>query len=478
MIPTILTLLGMALAPAAAPSSPQQAPSEIAAAAPVRDWRAIAESDLLVMDLAPDRAGRPRRVVIQLMPAPFSQAWIGNIRRLAAARWWDGAAINRVQDDYVAQWGGDTAKHPVPAGLAATSQADYVADLGRTAVDGALLREVATRRFVGRLATAGHDAYAPLTFTWRGWPIAAEPAATGATIAWPVHCYGMVGVGRDMPPDAGSGAELYAVIGHAPRHLDRNIALVGRAIEGIELLSALPRGTELYKVAGGGTLIDTAPSYGQAEGVVGDVLANTGLRNKVFIATKLEDFVPGKEEAETRDCLKALKTSKIDLLQLHNVRDPNQRMAGVDALKAKGICRYTGITTTFKSAYAATEAIIKREKPDFLLIDYAIDNRDVEARILPACQDAGTAVLIALPFGRGRLFRTALGKQLPEWAAEFDCASWGQFFLKFLLAHPAVHAVAPGTSKAQHMIDNLGAGRGRLPDAKTRERMAQYVEAF
>ena len=133
-----------------------------------------------------------------------------------------------------------------------------------------------------------------------------------------------------------------------------------------------------------------------------------------------------------------------------------------DALKAKGICRYTGITTTFKSAYAATEAIIKREKPDFLLIDYAIDNRDVEARILPACQDAGTAVLIALPFGRGRLFRTALGKQLPEWAAEFDCASWGQFFLKFLLAHPAVHAVAPGTSKAQHMIDNLGAGRGRL----------------
>ncbi|MBN8849947.1 MULTISPECIES: peptidylprolyl isomerase [unclassified Sphingomonas] len=244
MIATILTLLGMALAPAAAPSSPQQAPSEIAAAAPVRDWRAIAESDLLVMDLAPDRAGRPRRVVIQLMPAPFSQAWIGNIRRLAAAHWWDGAAINRVQDDYVAQWGGDTAKHPVPAGLATTSQADYVADLGRTAVDGALLHEVATRRIVGRLATAGHDPYAPLTFTWRGWPIAAEQSATGATTAWPVHCYGMVGVGRDMPPDAGSGAELYAVIGHAPRHLDRNIALVGRVIEGIELLSALPRGTE------------------------------------------------------------------------------------------------------------------------------------------------------------------------------------------------------------------------------------------
>ncbi|QKR99474.1 peptidylprolyl isomerase [Sphingomonas sp. CL5.1] len=241
MIATILTLLGMALAPATA----APAPSEIAAAAPARDWRAIAESDLLVMDLAPDRAGRPRRVVIQLMPAPFSQAWIGNIRRLAAAHWWDGAAINRVQDDYVAQWGGDTAKHPVPPGLAATTQADYATDLGRTAIDGGLLREAARRRIVGRVATAGRDAYAPLTFTWRGWPVAAgRSAASGATTAWPVHCYGMVGVGRDMPPDAGSGAELYAVIGHAPRHLDRNIALIGRVIEGIELLSALPRGTE------------------------------------------------------------------------------------------------------------------------------------------------------------------------------------------------------------------------------------------
>jgi aryl-alcohol dehydrogenase-like predicted oxidoreductase len=239
-----------------------------------------------------------------------------------------------------------------------------------------------------------------------------------------------------------------------------------------------PTGVIRAMVDGGGTLIDTAPSYGMAEGVVGDVLAQTGLRGKVFIATKLEDFIPSQEEAETQGCLKALRTSKIDLLQLHNVRDPNQRMAGIDALKARGICRYTGITTTFKSAYTATEAIIKREKPDFLLVDYAIDNRDVEARILPACQDAGTAVLVALPFGRGRLFRTALGKQLPPWAAEFDCASWGQFFLKFLLAHPAIHAVAPGTSKAQHMIDNLGAGRGRLPDMKMRERMAQYVEAF
>lgn len=231
-------------------------------------------------------------------------------------------------------------------------------------------------------------------------------------------------------------------------------------------------------VAGGGSVIDTAPSYGEAEGVVGDIVAAAGLRPRVFIATKLEYYRPGEEAAEAQACLRALKTDRVDLLQLHNVRDPGQSLAGLNALKARGLCRYTGITTTFESAYAATEAITAREKPDFLLIDYAIDNREAENRLLPAAAAAGTAVLVALPFGRGRLFRTALGKKLPDWAAEFDCASWGQFFLKFILGHPAVTAVVPGTSKAQHMVDNLGAGRGRLPDAKQRQRMIQYVESL
>ncbi|MCW6536519.1 peptidylprolyl isomerase [Sphingomonas lycopersici] len=225
-----------AAAPTAADAaaSPARAPSEIAAAAPAGDWRAIPTGDLLVMDLAPTATGKPRRVVIQLIPAPFSQSWVRNIRMLATQHWWDGAGVNRVQDNYVAQWGGSTAKRPLPASLTATEQADYTthlapADLGPI------------------VAAPGHDAYAPETFTWRGWPIAAERGA-GGTIAWPVHCYGMVGVGRDMPPDAGDGSELYAVIGHAPRHLDRNIALVGRVIEGIELLSSLPRGTEALGV--------------------------------------------------------------------------------------------------------------------------------------------------------------------------------------------------------------------------------------
>jgi aryl-alcohol dehydrogenase-like predicted oxidoreductase len=231
-------------------------------------------------------------------------------------------------------------------------------------------------------------------------------------------------------------------------------------------------------IAGSGSLIDTAPSYGEAEKVVGDILAATGLRPRAFIATKLEEYRPGAEESEAREALQRLRIAKVDLLQLHNVRNSAQDMAGVDALKARGICRYTGITTTFEQSYGAAEAIIKRAKPDFLEIDYAIDNRDAEGRVLSAAADAGTAVLVALPFGRGRLFRTALGKVLPDWAAEFDCTSWGQFFLKFILGHSAVTAVIPGTSKAQHMIDNLAAGRGRLPDAKLRQRMIQYVESL
>jgi aryl-alcohol dehydrogenase-like predicted oxidoreductase len=230
--------------------------------------------------------------------------------------------------------------------------------------------------------------------------------------------------------------------------------------------------------AGGGSLIDTAPSYGEAEKVVGEILTANGIGPRAFIATKLEEYRPGAEESEARQSLQLLRTAKVDLLQLHNVRDPMQDMMGIDALKHRGICRYTGITTTFEQSYDAAEAIIKRTKPDFLEIDYAIDNRDAESRVLPAAADAGTAVLVALPFGRGRLFRAALGKKLPDWAAEFDCASWGQFFLKFILGHPAVTAVIPGTDKPQHMIDNLEAGRGRMPDAKERERMVKYVESL
>ncbi|HEY2418611.1 MAG TPA: aldo/keto reductase [Steroidobacteraceae bacterium] len=269
-----------------------------------------------------------------------------------------------------------------------------------------------------------------------------------------------------------------------PHAANETLPVVGVGTAGVFNVGANPPDrsgpTEVVRalVNGGGSLIDTAPSYGDAESVIGGILTATALRPRVFIATKLEQYQRGGEMAEARDSLRRLGCDRVDALQLHNVRDPGQDMGGLNALKAQGLCRYTGITTTYKAAYDAAEAILKRTKPDFLEIDYAIDNRDAEERVLPAAADAGAGVLVALPFGRGKLFRKALGKPLPDWAADFDCASWGQFFLKFILAHPAVTAVIPGTDKAEHMIDNIGAGHGRLPDAKQRTRMVAYVESL
>jgi peptidylprolyl isomerase len=207
-------------------------PNEIVAAAPKPDWVAIPASDMLVMDLAPDTNGKPRRVVIQLMPPPFSQGWIGNVRKLAAVHWWDGLSVNRVQDNYVVQWGDangeDKAKaKALPAGLVTMTEKDYLSDA------------IQYRMEPPNRVALGSDAYAKNNWFENGFPMAGDTVG----MAWPVHCYGMVGVGRDMPPDTGSGAELYTVIGHAPRHLDRNIAVIGRVIAGIEHLSSLPRGT-------------------------------------------------------------------------------------------------------------------------------------------------------------------------------------------------------------------------------------------
>ncbi|MDK2761578.1 MAG: peptidylprolyl isomerase [Sphingopyxis sp.] len=232
-------------------AAPVLSPGEIAAAAPADDWIAIAASDLLVMDLAPDARGSARRVVIQLMPAPFSQGWIGNIRKLVGAHWWDGTSVNRVQDNYVAQWGDATEKKALPPGLAAVPEREYVvsgsARAQPAASDKAVIRlpkdgaVPATGKGGGLAGASMSDAYAPNVAFESGWPIG---SSAGRASRWPLHCYAAVGVGRNMSPDTGSGAELYAVIGHAPRHLDRNIAVVGRIISGIEHLSSLPRGTK------------------------------------------------------------------------------------------------------------------------------------------------------------------------------------------------------------------------------------------
>jgi len=224
------------------------APSEIVAAAPASDWVAIQPSDLLVMDLPP-LAGKARRVVIQLIPAPFSQGWVGNIRKLAAAHWWDGMAVTRVQDNYVAQWGdpnGETPKaKPLPPGLVTVPESEYIVHPTYQRGDTKAQRQTLLSLGVqdnGSLKPNDRDAYSESTTLYLGWPIGTGNDH-GRPSIWPVHCYGMVGVGRNLSPDTGSGAELYTVIGHAPRHLDRNIALVGRVISGIDNLSSLPRGT-------------------------------------------------------------------------------------------------------------------------------------------------------------------------------------------------------------------------------------------
>lgn len=243
----------LALPVTAQEPAPSPSPGEIAVAAPASDWIAIAPSDLLVMDLSPDANGMARRVVIQLMPAPFSQGWIGNIRKLAAAHWWDGTSINRVQDNYVVQWGDATEKKALPEDLAMVAEREYVTPLSEDLQAAlrakmkseeaellAAFRQPADKKIPAIKRAIPRDPFAEETIAFQGWPVAIDRQDQSG---WPVHCYGMVGVGRNLSPDTGTGAELYTVIGHAPRHLDQNIALVGRVVSGIEHLSSLPRGT-------------------------------------------------------------------------------------------------------------------------------------------------------------------------------------------------------------------------------------------
>jgi aryl-alcohol dehydrogenase-like predicted oxidoreductase len=231
-------------------------------------------------------------------------------------------------------------------------------------------------------------------------------------------------------------------------------------------------------VGGGGRLIDTAPSYGAAEEVLGGILTTTHLRDHVFLATKVR--VADREDsiAEMNRSLALLNTRTFDLMQLHNVRSPTRDLGLLRDWKAQGLCRYIGITSSFRRDYAAVEAVLKREKPDFLQINYSLADREAEQRLIPMAADVGAAVLTNLPFGRGKLFRATRGRALPDWAAEFDAGSWAQLFLKYLLGNPAVTAVIPGTDKPRYMIDNLNAGRGRMPDAAQRKRIVALYETF
>ncbi|NLO80617.1 MAG: aldo/keto reductase [Xanthomonadaceae bacterium] len=234
----------------------------------------------------------------------------------------------------------------------------------------------------------------------------------------------------------------------------------------------------------GGKVFDTAPSYGASEEVAGRLAQQLGLAERMFWATKLN--VAGRggkaDPAAARRQLEAsfarIGKPKIDLIQVHNLGDLETQYPLLKELKQAGRVRYIGVTTTFPRQYEELERFIQRERPDFIGIDYTIDNRTLEERVLPLAADRGIAVMVYAPFGRTRLWDKVRGRQLPDWAAEFDARSWAQFFLKFVLAHPAVTVTTPATSRVEHLVDNLGAARGRLPDEKMRRRMIEHIAAL
>lgn len=232
-------------------------------------------------------------------------------------------------------------------------------------------------------------------------------------------------------------------------------------------------------VAGGGRLIDTAAAYGSAEDRLGEIVAALGVRDKLFLATKFSyDLDRADATASMRDSLRRLKTNRVDLMQAWNVTDHGYKLDLPREWKQQGICRYVGITTSQARSYDAIGKVLVREKPDFFQVNYSLGAREAEKTLLPAARDAGAAVLVNLPFGRNSLFRKAGNRPLPDFAAEFGAKTWAQFFLKFILGHPAVTAVIPGTDKPEYMLDNLQAGRGALPDAAMRKRIVQYWDSL
>ena len=232
----------------------------------------------------------------------------------------------------------------------------------------------------------------------------------------------------------------------------------------------------------GGRVLDSAPSYGRAEIVVGEILAELKNRDKYFLATKVSVGRGGGDRASAiasmEESLKRFKTDKLDLMQIWNVSNPTLLAPVLDEWKKAGRIRYTGITSSMKNAYGALEAAMKAYKYDFVQIDLAIDNRSAEDRVIPLARDLGMAVLINGPFGRNRVFTKTSGKPLPDFAKEIDATSWAQVALKYIIGNPIVTAAIPGIGRVDYLVDDMGAAKGRLPDEALRKRMAAYVDAL
>lgn len=235
----------------------------------------------------------------------------------------------------------------------------------------------------------------------------------------------------------------------------------------------------------GATVFDTAPSYGASEEVAARIVRELKLADELFWATKLNvagrgggGADPAAARAQVETSITRIGKAKVDAIQVHNMGDVAVQIPILREFKQQGRVRYIGLTTTFENQYADLVATMRKETLDFIGVDYAIDNRHAEATILPLAQERKMGVFAYAPFGRTRLFKRVGTRPLPDWAREFDAQTWGQFFLKYVISHPAITVATPATSQAKNMIDNIGGGIGRLPDQAMRKRMVDFIEAL
>lgn len=229
----------------------------------------------------------------------------------------------------------------------------------------------------------------------------------------------------------------------------------------------------------GGRFFDTAPSYGTSEKVAGQMVQELEIQNDLFFATKISTGGGrGAGITQLERSLESWGRDVIDLNQVHNLQDVDIHLRTIREAKAEGRTRYVGVTTSFSRQYKEMEQVLRTEPLDFLQVNFSLGEREAAERLLPLAQDRGVAVVVNEPYNVGRLFSATRGRLLPDWASDFDCASWGQFFLKYILGHPAVTVVVPATSDPDHLVDNMGAGRGRVPDEPTRRRMEEFFDGL
>lgn len=290
--------------------------------------------------------------------------------------------------------------------------------------------------------------------------------ASAQTAARPVLTRKIPRTGERLPV-IGMGTQFVLDIGNDPEKRAGRIAVIRTLIEG------------------GGRVIDTAPSYGPAETTLGELLAEIKARDQVFISTKFRARGREGAVAEMQESLRRLRTNRVELMLRHNIgfvprEEADTHLALAREWKAQGICRYIGVTHSQDQEKANPRLIemLQQEKLDFIQVSYSLAERSVEDKLLPVAVDTGTAVMCNLPFARGQLFQAVRGKPVPEWAREFDAPTWGQFFLKYMLASEAVNLVIPGTDRVEYMKDNLDAGRTRLPNAAMRRKMAEYIDSL